>query len=76
MREYVVSLRRGADVTEVAPNGSLKDAVREARVQVTEVMPTGESVVVAVTDAAELTRLQHKFGSVCHVVARAKGHVL
>jgi hypothetical protein len=76
MREYVVSLRRGANVRIVAPTGSLTDAVREARVQVTEVMPTGESVVVAVTNAAELTRLQNKFGSICHVVERAKGHIL
>lgn len=76
MREYVLSLRRGADVKAVAPTGSLRDAVRAARVEVTEVMPTGETVVVAVTTNAELTRLQNTFGTICHVVERAKGHIL
>ena len=76
MREYVVSLRRGADVKILAPSGSLKDAVKDPRVRVTEVMPTGKTVVVAVNSAADLSRLYEMLGNTCHVVERTKGHVL
>lgn len=76
MREYVVSLRRGADITGVSPTGSLKDAVTTAHVRVTEVLPTGQTVVVAIPDDNALSRLRHKLGTACHVVARTKGQIL
>lgn len=76
MREYVVSLRRGADIAGVSPTGSLADAVDTARVRVTEILPTGQTVVVVVQDDDALSRLQSKLGKSCHVVQRIKGHTL
>jgi hypothetical protein len=76
MREYVVSLRRGADMKVVVPSGSLTDAVKETRVHIMEVMPTGKTVVVAVSSPRELELLRARLDRTCHVVERTIGHVL
>jgi hypothetical protein len=76
MREYVISLRRGADVRRVTPSGSLTDAVKEMRVHVREVLPTGTTVVVAINDPGELDRLHARLDGTCYVVERTRGHVL
>lgn len=76
MREFVVSLRRGADMTMVVPSGSLTDAVKETRVHIMEVMPTGKTVVVAVSSPNELKLLRARLDGTCHVVERTIGHVL
>jgi hypothetical protein len=76
MSEYVISLRRGADARQVAASGSLTDAVREMRVHVKEVMPTGRTVVVAIRDTRELDLLHARLDGTCHVVKRTTGHVL
>jgi hypothetical protein len=61
---------------DVAPTGSLKDAVNATQIRVTEVMPTGKSLVVNVSSAADLKQFELKLGRSCHVVERTKGRVL
>jgi hypothetical protein len=75
MREYVVSLRRGADL-KMVPSGSLMDAVKQTHVHIMEVMPTGKTIVVAVTSPGELKLLRERLDRTCHVVERSIGHVL
>lgn len=76
MQEYVVSLRRGVDMKAAVPNGSLTDAVKETRVRIMEVMPTGKTVVVAINSPRELELLHARLDRICHVVERTMGHVL
>lgn len=76
MREFVVSLRRGADIKLLVPSGSLTDAVKQTRVHIKEVLPTGKTVVVAVSSPSELKLLRERLDQTCHVVERTIGHVL
>jgi hypothetical protein len=75
-REFVVSLRRGADMKMVVPSGSLTDAVKQTRVHIMVVLPTGKTIVVSVNNPSELKLLHERLDRTCYVVERVIGHVL